>query len=423
MKDTNTAQILQAHLDSITQQLVDDPIMNSLATPEDLQSYLEAGFSALLNATLLKERSLYLQEHPEDRGNGFAPSRQLNIKTTPVTIQRPRSRDGFYPAILPKHQRHLPSGYQELLEQVLLEAKSFRSALRTLQAMGLSYSPKQLEALLEELEKEARMFHSRPLDPDWLVLYIDAKVIDLKDEHDQVKKAVHFLVIGVNFEARKEVLSSRVFWGNELLDCWRQVFTELKNRGVTRFLLLLTDDFSGLKKLVKGFWPLSDHQLCTVHLLRNARRQLASEDYTRFTDTWRELCAASSVDTAREKWLSLLDQLREKYPAWVDHLQSRTDQYLRFMEYPTTIRRNLRTTNVPEGINNLIETLRRNAGGHFHSDRELRIKMKLLIDRLHSHKWAKPNPMIKYNLSNLTRMFQLRFEAELPANHFLTPNI
>ena len=423
MKDTNTAEILQAQLNALTQQLADDPIMNSVAGPEDLQSYLQAGFSALLNAALLKERSMYLDEHPEDRANGFAPPRQLHVKTTPVNIERPRSRNGFYPAILPKHQRHVPGDYQQLLEQVLLEARSFRSGLRTLQAMGLSYSPKELEELLEELEKEAQLFHQRPLDPDWLVLYIDAKVLDLKDEHNQVKKAVHFLVIGVNFEARKEVLCSRIFWGNEVLDCWRQVFTELKNRGLTRFLLLLTDDFSGLKKLVEGFWPLSDHQLCTVHLLRNARRQLAQQHYTLFTDTWRQLCACSSIDTAREKWLQLLDQLREHYPAWTEHLQARSDHYLRFMQYPSTIQRNLRSTNLPEGINNLIETLRRNAGGHFHSEREVRIKMKLLIDRLASGKWKKPNPMIKYYLPVLTSMFQQRFQDELPNNHFLTPNI
>ena len=188
MKDTNTAEILQAQLKALTQQLVDDPIINSVAGPEDLQSYLQAGFSALLHAALLKERSMYLDEHPEDRANGFAPPRQLHVKTTPVNIERPRSRNGFYPAILPKHQRHVPGDYQQLLEQVLLETRSFRSGLRTLQAMGLSYSPKELEELLEELEKEAQLFHQRPLDPDWLVLYIDAKVLDLKDEHNQVKK-------------------------------------------------------------------------------------------------------------------------------------------------------------------------------------------------------------------------------------------
>ncbi len=412
----------QVRINDFMQQLAEDPVLGSLASPAEVQDYLQAGFSALFNATLLNERSLFLDQHPEDRANGFAPERQLHIKTTPITVERPRTRNGFYPAFMPKHQRYIPESYQELLEQILVNSKSFGAALRTLQNMGLSYSRKELETLLAELEQEAAIFHQRPLSPDWLVLYIDAKELDLKDEHDQVKKAVHFIVIGVNFDARKEVLCSKIFWGNETIDCWRQVFIELKNRGLTRLLLLITDDFSGLKNLVSGFWSHTDHQLCTVHLLRNAYRQLAPNDYAAFRDAWHEIIAASSIDTARAKWLALLETLRSNYPAWVAHLQSRTDNYLNFMNYPNVLRRNLRSTNLPEGINNLIETLRRNAGGHFHTQRELNIKMKILIDQLTLRKWAKPNPMIAYHRPFLIKMFMQRFESELPENHFLTQN-
>lgn len=59
----------------------------------------------------------------------------------------------------------------------------------------------------------------------------------------------------MNFDARKQVLCSKTFWGNEIIDSWRLVFVELKNRGLTRMLLLVTDDFSGLKNLVDGLGP------------------------------------------------------------------------------------------------------------------------------------------------------------------------
>ncbi len=274
--------------------------------------------------------------------------------------------------------------------------------------------------MLRELEAEADAFHRRPLAPDWLILYLDAKELDLKDEHDQIQKAVHFLVIGVDFEARKEILCSRTFWGRETLDAWRQLFVELKNRGLTRVLLLVTDDFSGLKNLVESFWPHTDHQLCTLHLLRNAHRQLAPEDYALFRDAWREITAASSPEAARTQWLQRLERLRAKYPAWTQHLQPRTDHYLRFMNYPSPLCPYLRSTHLPEGIHPLIETLRRNAGGHFHSQRECTIKMKILTDRLAQTRWAKPHPILRYYRPILIRMFKQRFEAELPNDHFLT---
>lgn len=120
-----------------------------------------------------------------------------------VSVQRPRTQEGFYLACIPEHQRHLPDTYRQLLEQVLLYSRNFNACLQTLRAMGWGASPQELETVLAEIEQEAEAFPSRPLACDWLALYIDAKVVSLKDEHDQVRKAVHFLVIGLNLKARK----------------------------------------------------------------------------------------------------------------------------------------------------------------------------------------------------------------------------
>ena len=137
MKANNTTDAVQARIEELMQQIGDDPVLGSLTSPSELQNYLQSGFNALLHAAMLKERSFHLDQYQDDKANGYAPTRQLHIKTTPVTIDRPRTRDGFYPAFLPKHQRHIPEGYQELLEQILLESKSFDAALRTLQSLSL----------------------------------------------------------------------------------------------------------------------------------------------------------------------------------------------------------------------------------------------------------------------------------------------
>ena len=132
----------------------------------------------------------------DDKANGFCPERSFQIGMMPINLTIPRSRNGFYPAILPKYQRYLPDDYQELLYQIILGATSFSSALRTMKALGFTYSKEQLEELLKELEDQANLFHSRPLDTDWLFIYMDAKIINLKDEKDQIKKAIHFYRCG-----------------------------------------------------------------------------------------------------------------------------------------------------------------------------------------------------------------------------------
>lgn len=416
MNPNQSSTALQAHLEECLQQLP-GPL-----SPQDLPRLLHLGISQMIDAALAKERQLHLEAHPEDRANGYAPARTLHVGAIPVPVERPRTRQGFYPAVLPKHQRHLPEAYQELLQDILLGARSFAAARRTLQALGLSSSPEHTEQLLQQLHQEAKDFFTRPLGPDWLCLFADAKLVDLKDDQDHVKQAVHFLVLGIGLDGKKQLLTAATFWGREVLEAWRQVLVDLKNRGLTRVLLWVTDDFTGLTRLLQGLFPQSDHQLCTVHLLRNAQRHLSPEDYATFQELWRELCAASSSESAQAKFRALLERLRTKNPAWTDYLEQRAAHYLRFLQFPASLRPHLRSTNLPEGLNNQIENLRRNVGGHFHSEREALIKMKLLTDQLYQTKWRRPNPRIIAQLAALTRLFHQRFEAELDPQKFLTLN-
>jgi putative transposase len=409
-------------LDEFFARLTQDPQLAGRLSPADLPQLLEAGLSHLLNTTLKKERDFHLEAHPQDRANGYAPTRVLNLGTTAVALDRPRTRQAFYPALLPKHQRYLPEAYQQLLRNLLLGARSFNAARRTLQALGLGYSPEQVEQLLEELHQEAKSYFTRPLATDWLCLFVDAKRIDLKDDHDQVKPAVHFLVIGLGLDGKKEILTAAAYWGNEVLEAWRKVFIDLKNRGLVRLLLLVTDDFSGLTPLVKGLFPNTDHQLCTVHLLRNAQRHLSAEEYARFREGWHEIKAASSPENAQAKFRALLEILRPNNPAFVQHLEKRTANYLAFAQYPPAIHAQLSSTNLPESLNNQIENLRRNAGGHFHSQREALIKMKLLTQQLHDHAWSRPNSTLLAHLGILNQTFRRHFEVELNQENFLTQN-
>jgi len=413
MNTTDQLPDLQDRIDQLAARIAADQIFGNLVSKDELQDFLSEGLSQLLNSSLQFQRKIHLDGTPDDRANGYAPERTIHLGTTPLQVQIPRSRQGFYPPILPKYQRYIGEAYSDLLRQILMQAKSFKSAVRTLHSLGLGYSQAQMEELLNELYLEAKNFNARPLPSDWYAIFIDAKVIHLKDEHDHVLEAIHFLVIGYGSHGKKEVLTAATFWGKELLETWRKVLLDLRNRGLTRCLLFVTDDFTGLAPLFKSLFPGSHHQLCTVHLHRNAFKHLESQDYQNYRQAWREILACPSYQAAFQRFQSLLDQLRPANPSWVKHLETRVENYLAFFHYPRSMHPFLRTTNLPEGINNLIETLRRNAGGHFHSEREAQVKMKLLIDQLHQTRWKQQLRRLAPSLQELAQLFRKRFEEEL----------
>lgn len=404
---------VQDHIENLADKFANDPLLSQWGNPNELKNFFIENMNDLINKQFLKEREFYLNNNAGDKANGFCPERSFQIGTMPINLNIPRSRTGFYPAILPKYQRYLPDDYQELLYQIILGATSFSSALRTMKGLGFGYSNEQLEVLLKELEDQANLFHSRPLDTDWLFIYMDAKIIDLADEKSTVKKAIHFIAIGITKEGYKEVLLNKIIWGNESIDAWRKSLIDLKNRGVTRVLMILTDDFSGLTSLIKGLFPQTDHQLCMVHVFRNAYKHLDKEEYSAFKQIFSEIYISSSYEVAFDRFTSLCMTLEKNHSAYSKYLRERAGNYLAFTQYPRDLWPYIRSTNLPEGMNNLIETIKRNAGGHFHSEREVKIKMKIVIDRLHAKKWKKPIAKFRANIHELTQMFNNRFEAEI----------
>ena len=405
-------QRIEEEINNVTNQLCNTTLLKELLNPDDLKSYLLEGISQILNQATTSERQLYLNSNPDDSGNGRAPVRQLKLGTTPIDIQIPRTRSGnFYPSFLTKYERMIPGDYETILLNILLNAKNFSAVKRTIKALNLPYRPDELDQLILEIQEEANLFFSRQLSCDWLTIFIDAKCIDMINESKKVHQAVVFTVVGVNTECKKEIISVHLFWGNETVDLWKKVLSDLRNRGAIRVLSIVTDDFSGLCPVVKSLFPDSDHQLCHVHLLRNAHRHLSKEDYFQFKVSLDDICLASDFESAKQSFLDLIYSLEEKHKDYAKHLRKRADQYCACVKYPRDLRPHIRSTNPVEGINNRIEIIKRCSGGLFHSKREFLVKLKIMVDSLH-HKWRTPTPKIKAHSHTLANMFRIRFESD-----------
>jgi hypothetical protein len=68
MKNNPSADSLQAHVAQFFNQLP-DPI-----SPQDLPQLLHLALTKMIEAALAQERQFHLQDHPEDRANGYAPN-------------------------------------------------------------------------------------------------------------------------------------------------------------------------------------------------------------------------------------------------------------------------------------------------------------------------------------------------------------
>ncbi len=108
----------------------------------DVRQFLIYGISDLLNRAFVCERNIYLNSDSGigNKGNGYS-SRNVNFGTSSIPVAIPRDRNGdFYPSILSKYGRNIGNEYLNILEQIILNSKSFRSIADTIGALGLPFT-------------------------------------------------------------------------------------------------------------------------------------------------------------------------------------------------------------------------------------------------------------------------------------------
>ncbi len=299
-----------------------------------------------------------------------------------LNINVPRDRNGqFRPHLLPQPYKRVDDSYVDLLMSLVINGYSDSQLSLSLKELGLPYSETELTRLKEHLVERLNDFKSRELPQDVFALFIDCYHTEVKDNL-KIKKACVYTVLGIDLQGRKDVYGYYTFFGNENKGDWLKVFNDLIERGLKRVAVIISDDFVGLNDAIKAMYPLTEHQLCYVHLQRNVRRNMAKEDANLFNKELENIKLSRDHDEGKAKLENLCSQYKNKYPTFIKSLSSKIENYLCFLRYPEEIRRYIYTTNAVENLNSRIEQIRRRLGGYFQSQSILEINLMLQIDRL-----------------------------------------
>ncbi len=235
----------------------------------------------LLDEIMKSERSIFLENSINNKGNGYYP-RELTTGSWKLNLNVPRVRNGdFRPHILPKPYKRVDVSYIDLLMSLVINGYSPAQLLMSLKELGLSYSSEQMEKIKEHLIERLNDFKRRELPNKAFAVFIDGYHTGIKDNL-KVRNACIYTVLGIDLHGRKDVYGYYTFFGSENRADWLKVFNDLIERGLKEIVVIVSDDFSGMNSAIKALYPLTEHQLCYVHLQRNVRRNMAKEDASSF---------------------------------------------------------------------------------------------------------------------------------------------
>lgn len=361
---------------------------------------------------MMAERNLHLQNNPNDKGNGYF-QRELGTPLGKLDLRVPRDRDGdFRPSVLPDpYQRDYPER-NDLLQSLFLNGYSPNHIRRTLNSLNLHYNPKELDRLKNEYHELFSQWQSRQLSQDVISLFIDVYHSNTCI-NNKITKTALYVIVGIDFNAKKDLFGLYLYEGNESKAFWLQTLNQLIERGLKRPLIVVSDDFPGLKEAICTLFPKTLHQLCFIHMQRNVRHNMGTQDSKTFNQTLKQIKLISDPSLCKNKFIDLCQQYQKLYPSFIRALLEDTDNYFAFKQFPDDTQKHFYTTNIVESVNSTIEKLRLRMGGFFQSQDALFVNTFLSIRSLNQQKWQKGVPLIKANLYSLRQLFAQLY-SELP---------
>jgi putative transposase len=310
--------------------------------------------------------------------NGSRAKTVVSDAAGEVCIEVPRDREGtFEPQIVKKRQRRLTDVDQIVLSLYAKGLTTGEISAHFAEIYGASVSKETISRITDKVVAEMTEWASRPLDPVYVAVFVDAIVVKVRD--GQVANRPVYAAIGVTVDGCKDVLGLWAGTGGEGAKFWMSVLVDLKNRGVRDVFFLVCDGLKGLPDVVEAVWPQTIVQTCIIHLIRNTFRLTSRRDSDAIKRDIKPLYTAANADAA----LAALDELEEKwgakYRAMIRLWRNAWTEFIPFLDYDVEIRKVICSTNAIESLNARYRRAVR-ARGHFPTE-QAALKCLYLVTR------------------------------------------
>jgi len=220
------------------------------------------------------------------------------------------------------------------------------------QVYGTELSPATVSAITDAVLEEVKAWQTRPLDPVYAVVFLDAIVVKVRD-NQVVQNKPAYVAIGVDADGEKHVLG---IWlartppesatAGEGARFWGSVTADLRNRGVRDILIACVDGLAGFADAVTAAFPATVVQRCVVHLIRNSLRPVARRDAGEVAKELRKIYASPTAEAAFDALAAFAaSPWGKKYPQAVRVWEQAWDDFTPFLAFSPPVRKLPCTTN------------------------------------------------------------------------------
>ena len=311
--------------------------------------------------------------------NGYRP-RMWETRVGEIELEIPKKRSGgaYFPSFL-EPRRRCEQAIVAVVMEAYVNGVSTRKVDRLVEQLGIHGMTKdRVSALCGALDEQVRAFRERPLEGAHPYLWLDAKLVKVRDRGHVYPKAL-VIAYSVHETGRREVIGLDI--GEiETEAFWVAFLRSLRERGLTGVRLCVSDEHLGLKAAIARVLACP-WQRCTVHFVRDMLRHCRPAQRGMVSAALREIFNADSHEHAKARCGEVLERLTGPAPKVAELLEGAEEDLLAFYRFPAAHWPKLRSTNPLERVNREIGR-RADVVGIFPNDQSaIRLAGALLIEQ------------------------------------------
>src|SRR5438874_721732 len=348
---------------------IDELFAQDKQLPEILEDVARLGAQLLMQAALEAEVTEFLGRDRYQRaaaGDDARPGsrngyRDVTVKTTagPVQLSRPKLRgttEAFASRLFGAHVTRT-NALESLVIASFVRGLSVRDVEAALaEALGdqAAISKSTVSSVCGQIKDEYQAWARRRLDAITLdYLFLDASFFRM---HPGSPAEPILAAWGITTDGKPAFIGLAPGTG-ESFDAWHEFLTDLKDRGLSSPLLVISDGAKGLIAAVEQAFPAALRQRCLIHRLRNVLAKIPTGMQAEIKDAYWAVFDTADMKTPPGPRLvenidrridALANKYRTSYPAAVKILLTDRAGLTAYLRFPTEHHHRIRHSNFIE---------------------------------------------------------------------------
>ena len=356
---------------------------------EALKDLLGGTIQSMLEAELENELGYKKYEQTEgEKINYRNGSKPKTLKSTmgEIKIDVPQDRNSeFEPKIVPKYKTNISEIEQKIINMYARGQTTREISEQIKDIYGFEVSADTVSKITDKILPQIDEWQARRLAPVYPIVFIDALTFSVRKDK-VVQKASVYVVMGIDLDGMKDVLSIEIGGEGESSKYWLSVLNSLKNRGVKDILMLCSDNLAGIKEAIEAAFPMTEQQRCIVHMVRNTLLHVSHKHKKAFAADLKRIYQAPNEESAYETMQGVKEKWEKIYPNSMKRWEDNWDVICPIFKYSSDVRKALYTTNAIESLNSQYRRIN-NPRSVFPSDEALK-KALFLATQMITKKWT-----------------------------------